>query len=131
MQRIGVLRIRVRVERRQRHLGGFVEGLLRHLGPVGQPPHVVRGAQTGAAAEHQQIRKGIAAQPVAAVHAAGALTRGEQSGRGGSTGVGVDLDATHDVVTGRTDLHLVFCFVFFFSTTASSMNWWYIDGSRR
>ena len=73
----------------------------------GQRPHVVGGAQPGAAAEHQQVRQRVAAEPVGAVHAAGALAGGEQPRRGRGAGVGVDLDAAHHVVAGRPDLHLV------------------------
>ena len=41
------------------------------------------------------------------MHAAGALAGGEQARGGCRAGVRVDLDAAHDVVAGRADLHLV------------------------
>jgi len=40
--------------------------------------------------------------------------------------VRIDLDAAHDVVAGRTDFHGLLVM----STSASSLNWWYIDGRR-
>ena len=41
-------------------------------------------------------------------------------------GVGLDLDTAHDVVqVGPTSIGSVVM-----STPASSLNWWYIDGSR-
>ncbi len=70
-----------------------------------QRAHVVGGAQPGAAAEHQQVRQRVAAEPVGAVHAARAFARGEQPRRPCGAGVGVDLDAAHDVVAGRADFH--------------------------
>src|SRR5262249_49905112 len=45
------------------------------------------------------------AQPVGAVHAAGAFAGREEPGNGGRTRVGVDLDAAHHVVTGGPDFH--------------------------
>ena len=45
-------------------------------------------------------------EPVRAVHAARDLAGGEQArDADGRAGVGLDLDAAHDVVAGRTDLH--------------------------
>ena len=41
---------------------------------------VVGRAEPGPAAEHQQVRQRVAAEPVGAVHAAGALARREQAG---------------------------------------------------
>ena len=66
---------------------------------------VLRRANAGAPAEDHEVTEGVAAQSVRAVHAAGRFTGGEEPGHHGRGGVGDDLDAAHDVVTGRSDLH--------------------------
>ena len=67
---LGFVAVRRAVERRQRQFGGLGDGLVGHLWPICQRPDVVGCAERGTAAEHQQVRKRIAAQPVRAVHAA-------------------------------------------------------------
>ena len=66
---------------------------------------VERGVQTGAPAEHEEVGERVAAQPVAAVHAAGHLAGREEAGHRARGGVGVDPDAAHHVVLGRPHLH--------------------------
>ncbi len=88
----------------QRVRRGALDVLARdrdRAGPLG----VLGRVLPGPLAEDQQVRQGVAAQAVRAVHAAGDLARGEQSGHTGGRGVGVDLDAAHDVVAGRPHLH--------------------------
>ena len=55
------------------------------------------------------------------------LADGVQPGDGGLRGVRVDLDPAHDVVAGRARPPSARAVM---STSASSLNWWYIDGSR-
>ena len=93
-----------------------------------QRPHVVGGAQPGAAAEDQQVRQRVAAQPVGAVHAARALAGGEQPG-GRGTRRCRDRPRCRPSRSGRWGRLPSRSLVM--STSASSMNWWYIDGSRR
>ena len=79
---------------------------LRDRGPgVAQRVGVRRGALAGTAAEHQEVGQRVPAEPVGAVHAAGALAHGVEPGHRGELGVGVDLDTAHHVVAGRPDLH--------------------------
>ena len=108
LQRVRILgRVAVRrpLERAQRPLGGGFHLLLGYRWAVGERAHVIGGTKPGAAAENQQVGQRVAAQPVGPVHATSALTRREQSRRGGPRGIGVDLDTAHHVVTGRPDFH--------------------------
>lgn len=66
---LGCVAVRRPVEGMQRTLDGVVDGLFGH-GRAVERSHVVRGAKPGAAAEHQQIGKRVAAEPVGAVHTA-------------------------------------------------------------
>ena len=66
---------------------------------------VLRRAEPAPPAEHQQVRQRVAAEPVAAVHPARALPRGEQARDRRHAGVRVDLDPAHHVVAGGADLH--------------------------
>src|SRR5439155_9871600 len=64
-----------------------------------------RGRESGAPAEHEEIRKRIAAEAVGAVHPGGDLPCGVQPVQRRGRRVRVDADAAHDVVERRTDLH--------------------------
>ena len=59
----------------------------------------------GPLAEDQQVGQRIAAQPIGAVDARGALAAGEQARHARHLRLGVDAHAAHDVVRGRADLH--------------------------
>ncbi len=94
-----------RIERCHSRFRGRGQIGIGDLGPGGQLLHIGGRAEPGAASEHQQIRERVAAQAVGPVQTARAFAGREQAGHGGRLGVRIDLDATHDVVTGRADLH--------------------------
>ena len=74
-------------------------------GRARQGRYVLGGAEPGPAAEDDQVRQRVAAEPVGPVHAAGHLADREQAGHRGGAGVRVHLDPAHHVVGGRPDLH--------------------------
>src|SRR5262249_31214411 len=67
--------------------------------------HVLGRREPGAAPEHDEVRQRVAAETIGPMHSAGDFTHCEEARHAGGLGIGVDAHATHDVVTGRTDLH--------------------------
>src|SRR5258706_75975 len=66
---------------------------------------VLGGVDPGPPAEHQEVAEGVPTQSVGAVHPAGDLPGRVEPGYDGGRSVRIDLDAAHDVVAGRADLH--------------------------
>ena len=105
LDRVGVLAA-LDLERRQRAGRRRLTSASATFGRSSPRPAAYAAAcLAGPLAEHQQVAERVAAEPVGAVHAAGALAHGVQARDRALLGVGVDLDAAHDVVAGRTDLH--------------------------
>ena len=69
---------------------------------------VLRGGQSRAAAEDQQIGKRISAQAVRAMQPAGRFARGEKSGDGGLRRFGFHANAAHHVMAGGANFHGAF-----------------------
>ena len=68
-------------------------------------PGVLRRVLAGALAEDDDVGKRVAAQPIGAVDARGALAGRKQAVDGGHLRIGIHLHAAHDVVRRRADLH--------------------------
>ena len=83
---------------------GFV-GLAASMGRLRLGFGELRGEFTRAFAEHQQIRQRIAAEPIRAVDAGGALACREQAGHRRHLRLGVHAHAAHDVVRRRPHFH--------------------------
>ena len=104
VERVGVLG-RV-AERRQGRLGGRPMSTSRDGGTrIPKRSNVFGGTDSCPTPEHEQVGEAVTAEAVRPVHAAGDLTGCVEPGHAGRRGVGVDLDATHDVVARGADLH--------------------------